>query len=43
LPFVSVQADICRENLLFELELDAMASVGLAPAKRRGNGNGKNV
>jgi enamine deaminase RidA (YjgF/YER057c/UK114 family) len=26
-PFVSVQADVCRDDLLFELELDAMAQV----------------
>jgi len=27
LPFISVQADVCRDDLLFELELDAVASV----------------
>lgn len=33
LPVVSVQADVCRDDLLFELELDAMAQVA-GPASK---------
>jgi enamine deaminase RidA (YjgF/YER057c/UK114 family) len=35
LPVVSVQADVCRDDLLFELELDAMAQVAGPASKGR--------